>query len=407
MATRTFPPDIDVVGGQEMWPQLDAWVKTARPGDVMEAPDDARLRCDKPLLFPHLDVVWHWNGALFLQSSIRPYGAQRNDCVISNGNQVCTATPLPVSVNYGYVDGPGIIRGTHCQFLPGSRTVMKLDRPAVNGSGLPVTFTSKDDRSRCGFRITGRDFEHHDFGWRGPVADPVFTPFTLEAQHGVDLAGAQDGLIKGADVRNMFGDVHYLGADGARLTTGVDFEDGQGINCARSGIVPVKCADIAVRRYTFDQVGRTPVDIEPPAGGTLDNFACTDSVFGTHGLTLLSSGGHVDAHVGRVEFSRNRTTRRQMILWLVVGKANNFRGPYVIVDNENTAAKPHGGTYPTSALICIEKSRGATVTGNRGIVLQERSPQMAVVRSRNNSGPIVVHGNEQIGGIEVGPWIAA
>lgn len=407
MTTRVLPNSI-VDSKVDVGDQLAAFIATLLPGDVLQNPKpDAVFLSDRTIETVGNSVRYEWEGATIQQRTLRPYGQTRTDGSIVNGVHLLipTGAPLiPITCNFGWVTGPGIKEGTHIQ-LDYNRRGGLLSQPAVDGTGLPLVFTSQDDRTRAGFRDAGRDNQHHNVTTIGPEQNPKFTQY-LEAQHGFDFAGATNPQLVNVDARHMHGDGFYPGANGGgKLTTFLNASLGTVDHCARSGFSAVNCQDCTVDRYIFDHVGRTVINIEPPnAGCILDRLKVTRSIIGAHQLTLLSSGGNVGAHVGAVELSDSWLVNDDMSLWLVVGDGNHPRGPYTIARNRTTAPHAFGASYPTSALICIDHARsGSKVVDNKGIKLQS-GREMAVVRAQR-SGTVEVRGNDHDGGIETGPWI--
>lgn len=412
MTTRVLPNSI-VDSQVDVGDQLMAFLATLTPGDVMQNPKaDATFLCDRTIEAlqgdaPINGIRYEWEGATIQQRTLRPYGQTRSDVTIVNGVHLLipTGAPLiPVTCNWGWVSGPGIPAGTHI-VLDYNRRGGTLSNNCVDGGGLPVTFTSQQDRSRAGLRITGKDVQLHNVTTIGPEQNPTFTPL-LEAQHGVDMQGATNPQLVNVDAKHMHGDGFYPGANGGgRLTTFLNASQGTVDHCARSGTSLVNCQDVLIDQYIFDHVGRTVINFEPPNSGCImDRVKVARSIIGQHQLTLLSSGGNAQAHVGAIELSDNWMVNDDMALWLIVGDARHQRGPYSILRNRSTYAHGFGASYPTSALICIDHAvSGSKVVDNKGFKLQP-GRGMALVRSRN-SGTVEVHGNDHDGGLETGPWI--
>lgn len=403
MTTLVLPPSVDPTGKLDVWEPLSAFLATAKPGDTIQNPHaDATFLCDRTLELDQTNLRFMWEGATFKQRAVRPFGATRIDGVIAaDGVHVSTKTPLPFSTNWGYVSGPGIPGNTEI-VLDKDRLGGTLNHKSVPGTGLPLTFTSKQDRGRCGFDITGTDLAIHDASWEGPNPTGVYDQ-VLEAQHGCNFAGATNILLDNVNARHMFGDGMYLTSLNGKRTTHVQASDGVLDTNGRSGISPMDFADVAISRYRIDHVSRTIDDFEPSSPTYhADRFSLTDSYIGTHRLTLLSSGGNPGAHIGAVTLARNTIASAPLILWLIVG---NGRGPFTIDSNHSTWTAPFGGSYPTAAMICAANLAGLTVRNNTNIILQPgRWPPMAFVRYKN-CGIVTVHGNQVVGGLEVGPWI--
>lgn len=409
MTTRVLPEEFKPGALPDVWASLTMFLATLKTGDVVENPyPDVTWPCDRRIEIPHNGVRFEWNGATIRQRTLRPFGQSRVDVSIVGGTHLLIAagSPLiPASCNWGWVTGPGIPEGTHI-VLDYNRRGGTLSNHCIDATGLPVVFTSQDDRSRSGFRVTGKDVQLHNVTTNGPELNPTFTQY-LEAQHGVDSAGSTNLQLVKVGARHMHGDGIYPGAAGTRITTYLNAVGGTIDRCARSGISPVNCDHCTIDQYVIDHVTRTPVNIEPPnAGCYIDNLKVSRTIFGTHQLTLLSSGGHVGAHVGTVELSDCWLVNDDMNLRLVKGDNVHLRGPYLILRNRSTYKNGFGASFPTAALICIDHARpGSKVIDNKGFKLQPgRSPEMALVRARN-AGVVEVHGNDHEGGIEVGPWV--
>lgn len=416
MTTRVLPNSI-VDSKVDVGAQLMAFIATLRPGDVLQNPkpgavflSDRTIEGEDANGVALNGVRYEWDGATIQQRTLRPYGQTRSDGIIVNGTHLLVppGSPLiPTTVNWGWVTGPGIKEGTHLVLDYGRRGAT-LSQPAVDGEGLPLVFTSQDDRSRAGLRDRGKDNQHHNVTVIGPEANPKYTQY-LEAQHGFDLLGATNPQLCNVWAKNMHGDCLYPGADGARLTT---FLDAQGGGCdyvARSAVSPVNCADCTIDGYKFDHVGRTMINIEPPNSGCkIDRLRITHPTFGVngHGFTVMSSGGDTHAHVGAVTLSDGLFTSDDAPMWLIDGDAKHLRGPYFILRNRSTYVNGFGTNYPTSSLVCIDHARpGSKVIDNKGFKLQPgRSPGMAFLRARRPED-VQAHGNDHEGGIEVGPWV--
>lgn len=403
MATRTIPAGVDATGVTDVSDALNYVLGISKPGDIIQAPQNAIYLCDKPLQVSETDLKIFWNGTHIKQKNARPFGAERFDITITGGIHLKTTKQLPGSCNWGYVSGTGIKNGTEI-VLDADHYGATLSQPCTNGSNLHVVFTSKQDRGRCGFNITGKDIEMHDVVIDGPNANHQYIS-NLEGQHGYNFQAANGIDLFNVSANHMYGDGMYFGTSGSVITKFVNVDGGILDYNGRSGLSPMNCADVSLKNMVVDHVGRTSIDIEPAnATFSLDRFSLTDSYLGTHQLTLLSSGGHQDAHVGAVEFSRNTVANAPMSMWLVVGNTTHKRGPFSIIGNTCTYKTGFGTSYPTASLIGVRNCVGATIQDNIGIVLQQRFPQMAFVRY-DHSGPVIVSGNQIVGGIEIGPWI--
>lgn len=412
MATLVLPDQFKPGALPDVWQALTAELAKAKPGDVVLNPyPDVVWPCDRTIEFKNGDkllngVRCEWEGATIQQRTERPFGQTRSDVSIVNGRHffIPAGSPLiPTSCDYGWIDGPGIDPGTHIK-LDRNRRGGTLEQDCVDGTGLPVVFTSQQDRSRAAFRDSGKDNQNHNVTTIGPNADPDFEP-TLEAQHGFDFAGATNPLLVGVKAYRMQGDGFYPGALGSRITTYLSAVGGVIDNCARSAFSPVNCAHTLVDQYVFDHIGRTIINIEPPNSGCItDDLKVTRSIIGKHQLYLLSSGGNAGATVGRVELSDCWMVNDDGPLRLVKGSAGHKRGPYFVLRNRSTYGVGFGASFPTSALIAIDNANsGSEVIDNKGFKLQA-GRGMAFCRFRN-SGTVEVRGNDHDGGIEVGPWI--
>ena len=403
MTSLVVPDTIDKTGATPVWPQLAAFLATAVPGDTVQFPANAHYWCDYSLSLATNGVKYFCEGASFEQHTARPYGASRTDVTITaDGLHFTTGTALPRTCNYGYINGTGINPGTEITLDSGLKSGTLNGKPATPATGLSVIFTSKQDRGRCGFNISATDWEVHDASWKGVDLNDAYVS-TLEGQACVLFSGAGAGLLSNVWAHDVFGDWLYFGARGTKLTTDVEVVGGGCTAVGRSGIVTPNAQDCSVTRATIGGVARTIWDLEPPyAACIMNRFSLTDSIIGAHRLNLVSSGGDVNAHVGALEFSRNTMMATQMVLNLTAGAPTHYRGPYTIADNVTKNTQGFG--TPLGGLVLVSHALGATVTGNTGIVLQTgRTPQMAVVRYKSCSGPVVVHSNGFVGGIEVGP----
>lgn len=405
MTTHVIPPAI-TESTADVRASLTAFMGRAQPGDTVQNPKPGWSPwCDKELVFDKQDVRYLFEGVKFRQRTLRPYAqnATRVCTVVNRKLRFTVGAPLPLSCNYGYVNGNGIENGTHI-VLDADRMGGTIDRDTETLTGIMVTFTSKSDRNRPGFRYVGKDCYFEEATWIGAVPQPRYQS-VLEAQHGVDCLGADGGRFQNVSSMHMQGDGLYLGARGPLINKSIEYVGGTWDWNARSGVVPINSADCYVEGVTIDHVGRTVLNVEPPDEScSMDRFAMRKCIIGSHVLTLWSSGGKVGAHVGAIDFTDNCLTKAPMILWLVVGDAAHLRGPFMVARNHTSSPIAYGATYPTRALVAIAHTRGATVVDNTGIILQS-GRGMAVVREHLNAGPVVVHGNEQIGGIEQGPWI--
>lgn len=408
MTTLLIPETVDATGHVDVWAQLTAFLALAKPGDIIQNPHpNAIYACDFALAIDRVGVKYFWEGAAFHQRTTRPYGGPpRTGCTITNtdaGTHLACPTRIPSVCNWGYVSGGPIPANTEIVIEKDGMGGI-LNHHAPDATGVTIQFTSKADRGRSGFNITGTDLEVHDATWVGPNLQSLYEP-ELEAQHGVNCASATGVLLENVNAHHMWGDGIYLTRLlGGTPTTHLTAVGGTLDSNGRSGIVPINCTDIAISGYSIDHVNRTTVDIEPPdATCVLDRFSLTRSCLGRHQLFMVSSAGNADAYVGAVDISHNVTMKNAPDMYLVGGDQAHLRGPYTVNGNASDGAS--FGT-PSGALIQIQNAVSAVVQDNRGIVLQTgRSPEMAVVRSRA-SGPVVVSGNVQTGGIEAGPVVA-
>lgn len=406
MTTRVLPEQFAPGVLADVWMELTAQLLKAKPGDIVQNPyTDVDWPCDRMIDIPD-GVECQWEGATVQHRTLRPYGQTRNDVTIVNHRHffIPTGAPLiPTSVDFGWIEGPGIDPGTHVK-LDRNRRGGTLEQDCIDGTGLPVVFTSQSDRTRGHFNMAGKDSQIHNAICRGPEEDPDYE-WSLEAQHGTNFAGATNPVMRGIEVYDVHGDGFYPGASlGGRITTLLDAQGGRVERCARSAFSPVNAWDFTIDQYVFDDIGRTVFNIEPPNAGCKTSGKLTRSIIGKHQLYLLSSGGNIGATVGPIELSDCWMLNDDAPLRLVKGDGQHQRGPYLVLRNRSTYPQGFGATFPTPALIAIDHAKtGSKVIDNKGFKLQP-GRGMALVRSQR-SGTVEVHGNDHDGGIEVGPWV--
>ena len=110
----------------------------------------------------------------------------------------------------------------------------------------------------------------------------------LENQMGVAIYGAFDVEIANVSMKRFYSDCVYIGANGSNQAWSerIWIHDSSCTLNGRQGVAIVAARDVTIERDRFDQLGGSPVDIEPDAGWQgATNVTISANTIGSYGLT--------------------------------------------------------------------------------------------------------------------------
>jgi hypothetical protein len=257
------------------------------------------------------------------------------------------------------------------------------------GDGSPLSNPSQAARTRAQWRLLGgSNISIHMMGIYGAnpnagTGDAAYVA-ALEAQHGIDIEGAQNVQIYSVGIENVYGDFVYWGKGGDSLSSGrvydsiMDFNGRQGISVTGGNGVQIDHNFIGdVRRATFD--------LEPngPTWGAI-NVTITDNKIGSGRLLFLAGAG--TGPVSQVTVAHN-TLQGHALNVLVRSDDTVRRSGFWIA--ENTSDVPWGTTGPASVMTFQDvdnvnvSSNTETLQANRGVSIMNGSGSTKVNVSHN------------------------
>jgi hypothetical protein len=250
-----------------------------------------------------------------------------------------------------------------CYRIDGTLVIEDRHRLEFRGRGARFQATTVGAVGRSQWRITGGShIVLRNMRVRGASRTPGRFDDALQHQHAVDIAGAAHVTITSVRMARVTGDCVYVSRRSEPPHTwsrAIRVIRSSCRGTGRMGVAVVAARDVGVRRTRFSRIGRTVLDIEPPA----DGFGAARVTFADNTASGPLPGGFFsaigDGPVEGVTIARNRLTGAGMYM-AVVPAADERAANLRIVGNESDT----GYRAPGSAAIDIERVDGVEIARN-------------------------------------------
>lgn len=252
-------------------------------------------------------------------------------------------------------------------------TVRLIDQHdlAIEGNGAELFAVTSGDRTRSILRIEGGSgFVIRDLVFTGanPAAGTGDAAYrsSREAQHGVEILGANDITLDDIVVTDVYGDFVYIGGRNVRQpdrswqfswSEGIVVRESRFVRNGRQGIAITAGSDVLIEDNVIKHTRRATFDIEPsgPRGGAR-NVRIVGNDVGPGRLNFVTISGR-GTQVSGITVAENDLARP----FQLVAKSSDRsrRSDLVVRDNRSTQA-----LGSPNAAIELHDFSGAVVEGN-------------------------------------------
>jgi hypothetical protein len=326
---RVVPASIDTTGARDVTTQLAQFIASSPDGSTIVFRKGARYRLDGTLrIVERNDLTFDGAGALFF-----------------------TDVAAPAEHRLGSSSYPW--RGRSQWSIEG-------------GSG-----------------ITLRNMVIRGANSKGGREDLAYRP-AYEAQHAVNIAGAERVLVEDLTISHTYGDFVYIGGrttrSGRLISREIVVRGGSFSHNGRQGIAITNADGVLVEGIRMTETRRASIDLEPnTASAIIRNITVRDSYFGPGRLLWLAAGGQ-GATMENVTLENNRLDRTMTVY--IKTPAGTRRSNVQILSNTSTVA--YGSVV---ALMRFLNTDGIVVRGNHAPLTPRR--EMTAVYISNSTQYIV------------------
>jgi uncharacterized protein YjdB len=230
------PASIDATGSKDVTPELMAFISSVPDGSTIVFPSTGTYRIEGTLLLhKRSNLVVEGNGVRFIANEAEPEAYAKKQ-------------------TYPW-------RNRYHWSIEGSKGIV-LRNMTIRGANAN--------------------------GGRGDDAYVV----SLEAQHGVNIMGAEDVLIENISISYVYGDFVYVGALSRVISRNITVRGGIWSHNGRQGIAITEADGVLVEGISMTETRRASIDVEPnTASGVMRNITIRNSYFGPGRLLWFAAGG--------------------------------------------------------------------------------------------------------------------